>query len=557
MPLPPYLTSGASSRAHHALLSSLDAAKSPQEEDAIVLRELERVRGVVAARPAESLLVLLYCAVVAHTPLDLDFALVPALDLAEGGKTLRDRRVGYTFLAEHLPPAHELHLLLVNTVRKDLQSTHTPDVLAALGAIVHLPSADLAPAVRPLLPALAKHKTAAVRHRALLALAALTVRAAPPTSFPVRPARLARWIARESDAAVIGVLLRIAGDVVERGEADGDGVGALVGAALAKPTSRGAWRVLCAAAGHGTLDVDADALPMPTPATLLDAAALAEAYPPYRPSLVPHVLNALTDKPNSHVVALRCLGALPPSCWDAALDDTHMARIMNGVHHVDATVRRATLRLLARIDPALPSLTIDALLNSLQTSTDLSLPLHASALSDAERLRLGRHETACRALEAVVVASEGAATRGADIASGLARIAELLDTTWEAGIATVLELLRNDAALAADFVSAAKSDPTSIAIVTTIACESPTPRDTSTKLLAALPGLPNAVKELALVALVVLSAKEEVRLPSFDGIDKRRRQVEVILEQKLGHTVIETARRRTLRSPASTQQAFA
>jgi len=29
-----------------------------------------------------------------RTPLDLEFALVPALQLAEGGKTMRERRMG-------------------------------------------------------------------------------------------------------------------------------------------------------------------------------------------------------------------------------------------------------------------------------------------------------------------------------------------------------------------------------------------------------------------------------------------------------------------------------
>lgn len=51
MPLPPYLTSAASSRAHHALLVRLDEAASPQEEAAIILEEVERCRGVLAKNP--------------------------------------------------------------------------------------------------------------------------------------------------------------------------------------------------------------------------------------------------------------------------------------------------------------------------------------------------------------------------------------------------------------------------------------------------------------------------------------------------------------------------
>lgn len=58
---------------------------------------------------------------------------------------------GYRYLCEQLPPDHELHLLLVNTIRKDLASEEEGHILAALGAIAHLPGVDLGPAVIPLL----------------------------------------------------------------------------------------------------------------------------------------------------------------------------------------------------------------------------------------------------------------------------------------------------------------------------------------------------------------------------------------------------------------------
>jgi hypothetical protein len=47
--LPPYLTSGASSRAHHALLVKLNAAQSGQEEDVIIREEMVRARETLAA----------------------------------------------------------------------------------------------------------------------------------------------------------------------------------------------------------------------------------------------------------------------------------------------------------------------------------------------------------------------------------------------------------------------------------------------------------------------------------------------------------------------------
>lgn len=49
MALPHYLTSGASSRAHYALLRRLDAAPTLAAADDAVAEEVERCRGVLAA----------------------------------------------------------------------------------------------------------------------------------------------------------------------------------------------------------------------------------------------------------------------------------------------------------------------------------------------------------------------------------------------------------------------------------------------------------------------------------------------------------------------------
>lgn len=52
MPLPPYLSSAASSRAHHALLVKTDGAASLHAEDAVLAAEVERCRGVLASGPS-------------------------------------------------------------------------------------------------------------------------------------------------------------------------------------------------------------------------------------------------------------------------------------------------------------------------------------------------------------------------------------------------------------------------------------------------------------------------------------------------------------------------
>jgi hypothetical protein len=48
--LPPYLTSGASSRSHHALLVKLHEAKSGQEEDEILRKEIMRQKELMGVK---------------------------------------------------------------------------------------------------------------------------------------------------------------------------------------------------------------------------------------------------------------------------------------------------------------------------------------------------------------------------------------------------------------------------------------------------------------------------------------------------------------------------
>lgn len=121
--IPPYLTSGASSRAHHALLAQLSHADSPQEEDRIIAHHVHQAKAVLQStdlntvrfvtrcvqvwradpcgqtRIAENLIVILHCSMLRHNvDDDLDFALIPALKLAESGKTIQERRIGRSVL---------------------------------------------------------------------------------------------------------------------------------------------------------------------------------------------------------------------------------------------------------------------------------------------------------------------------------------------------------------------------------------------------------------------------------------------------------------------------
>jgi AP-4 complex subunit epsilon-1 len=98
-PLPSYLTSGASSRSHHALLTKLQIA-TKSEEDTILQEELLRCKSILenkasSAKAAETLIVVLHiCMMVRSMKIELEWALIAALQLAESGKTVKERRIG-------------------------------------------------------------------------------------------------------------------------------------------------------------------------------------------------------------------------------------------------------------------------------------------------------------------------------------------------------------------------------------------------------------------------------------------------------------------------------
>ncbi|EJU05187.1 ARM repeat-containing protein [Dacryopinax primogenitus] len=108
-----------------------------------------------------------------HKGVSLEPALAHAIKLAEGGVTLADKRVGYLFVQEHMRSNHPAALLLVNTIRKDLESGNDARVALALSALIHLPNEDVIPAVQIPLKDLYRHHSSAIQRLALAAAASL------------------------------------------------------------------------------------------------------------------------------------------------------------------------------------------------------------------------------------------------------------------------------------------------------------------------------------------------------------------------------------------------
>ncbi|EGO25573.1 hypothetical protein SERLADRAFT_437300 [Serpula lacrymans var. lacrymans S7.9] len=178
----PFISSGAMSRTHYSVVRKVENAPSAQAADQLLLREIESVRRRLAdprlhvKECQECLILLLYCsmALVVASPGDLDFALPHAVNLAETGQSTQSKRIGYLFCAEVMSPSHELQLMLINTLRKDLESSHIPRICLALDALIQSSTEDVIPAVQSRLHDLLSHSSPHVRRRALLVFRVLS-----------------------------------------------------------------------------------------------------------------------------------------------------------------------------------------------------------------------------------------------------------------------------------------------------------------------------------------------------------------------------------------------
>ncbi|RDX56517.1 ARM repeat-containing protein [Lentinus brumalis] len=172
----PFLSSGAMSRAHYALVRKIETA-TPQAADQILLAEVHSIRNqltrstLTLKQCKECLVLLLYCSMAVNpgVHVDLEFALPHAINLAEAGQTIQDKRTGYLFCAQVMPSEHELQLMLVNSIRKDLESPSVPRICLALDTLIQSPSKDVIPAIQPRLHDLLSHNSTHVKQRALLA----------------------------------------------------------------------------------------------------------------------------------------------------------------------------------------------------------------------------------------------------------------------------------------------------------------------------------------------------------------------------------------------------
>ncbi|XP_076588310.1 AP-4 complex subunit epsilon-1 isoform X2 [Chaetodon auriga] len=154
------------------LIRGITELTSKHEEEKLIQHELASIKEQVSSpntsmRQMKELMVrAIYCEMLGY---EASFSYIHAIKLAQQGTAL-EKRVGYLAVSLFLNESHELLLLLVNTVLKDLQSTNLIEVCMALTVVSQMFPKDMIPAILPLVEEKLNHPKEIIRRKAVLAL---------------------------------------------------------------------------------------------------------------------------------------------------------------------------------------------------------------------------------------------------------------------------------------------------------------------------------------------------------------------------------------------------
>nr|CAG8501474.1 15623_t:CDS:10 [Entrophospora candida] len=167
---PSFLTSGLSTGCFN-FVNKIAEARSKQEEDQIVVQEIDGLKSklnlpeISSTKIKDYIIRLIYCDMLGH---NVDFGHIHAVKLAQSAKTLWDKRTGYLACSLFLHETHELSIMLINTILKDLQSNDHLEICAALTALCHLLNPDMKPAVIGIVEDKLNHPKEIIRKKAIM-----------------------------------------------------------------------------------------------------------------------------------------------------------------------------------------------------------------------------------------------------------------------------------------------------------------------------------------------------------------------------------------------------
>ncbi|KAK2989926.1 hypothetical protein RJ640_013850, partial [Escallonia rubra] len=188
------------------LVKSIGEARSKAEEDRIVLTEIETLKHRIAEpdttrrKMKEYIIRLLYIEMLGH---DASFGYIHAVKMTHCDSLIL-KRTGYLAVTLFLNEDHDLIILIVNTIQKDLKSDNYLVVCAALNAVCRLINEETIPAVLPQVVELLEHPKESVRKKAVMALHRFYQRSSSSVSHLVSNFRKKLC---DSDPGVMGATL--------------------------------------------------------------------------------------------------------------------------------------------------------------------------------------------------------------------------------------------------------------------------------------------------------------------------------------------------------------
>ncbi|CAG9463020.1 unnamed protein product [Pedinophyceae sp. YPF-701] len=160
------------SREFAAFIKAIGECKSRAEEDRIVRKERDALKQVLTSgrvdrsRMRELMTRLIYVEMLGH---DASFGHFAAVKLCSD-PSLLNKKAGYLASTALLAPQHELTILLINTIQRDLASDNFVVVATALDAVCKLASNETVPALMSHVTGLVDHRQELVRKKVALAL---------------------------------------------------------------------------------------------------------------------------------------------------------------------------------------------------------------------------------------------------------------------------------------------------------------------------------------------------------------------------------------------------
>ena len=155
------------------LIRSIGEAKSKQEEDKIITKEIASLKVRMSEKDVNHALMkeyvvrLLYCEMLGH---QAEFGYIHCVNLIASADLLQ-KRTGYLAVQLTISPENELLYLVVSAIQKDLKSNSFLDVCCALTAATKLMSPELMPCIiEDVKKCLQTHELPIVRKKAIVCI---------------------------------------------------------------------------------------------------------------------------------------------------------------------------------------------------------------------------------------------------------------------------------------------------------------------------------------------------------------------------------------------------